>query len=136
VNRLPIGAKLHPRLSVSKYVLKRLLLRIGGELAHDVALRSKFGMPTAGAPFRQQFVAFCDRAIADDYAMRHPYSAFFCRRTPDGRVQGKEDVLLFDLFEEIFVRHRGAATSWPRMREFLSDRSVHAHGERPVVKEG
>ena len=125
VNRLPVPVKLHARLGISRYVLKRLLLELGGALTHDVALRSKFGMPTAGAPYRQQFVAICERSISDDYAIRHPYSHFLCRRAADGRIHGKEDVLLFDLFEQIFVRDRGSLSSLPRMSDFMADRSMH-----------
>lgn len=122
-NTLPLSFKARPQLGVTKYILKRLLLRLAGDAGHDAALRRKDGFPSPGEPWRSRFAALCQQAISDDYAAGHRYRDFFCRRTPEGGLAGKERLLLFDVFEQIFVRDRGTLGVWPSMMAFMAERA-------------
>jgi asparagine synthase (glutamine-hydrolysing) len=125
-NGLPLSLKARPSDEVTKYILKRVLIQLAGEQARDVVQRSKDGMPMAGQPYRDRFTQWCARTVSDDYVSRHHYRDFFCRTLPDGRIAGKSALVLFDLFEDIYVRHRGAQPTSFSMTQFVAERSSDA----------
>jgi asparagine synthase (glutamine-hydrolysing) len=121
-SRMPIDLLVRPDLSVGKYVLKRLALKRFGADAVDVVLRAKHGFPSAGMRHLTRFNAMCDEMLPDSYVADHPLGRCF---------PTKRHLLLFDMFQALFLEHRGDPGSLGGVMEFIRERQ---HG-RPVREE-
>jgi len=95
---IPVDYKVAPS-NVTKLILKDVastyFARYGLE---DVAIRQKFGMPSALNQLNVKFNELIGKYIRDDYYGSHPYSGF---------LTSKQDVFMFDLFYYIFFHNRG-----------------------------
>ena len=101
-SRLPLRLLVRPDLGIRKYILRRLCLDRFGLDLFDVALREKLGVPAAGVHFISQFDRLCDRLLPEDYLDSHELGFLF---------ETKRRLLTFELFNEIFIDHRGDASS-------------------------
>jgi asparagine synthase (glutamine-hydrolysing) len=119
VSGLPVDYKVNVRFGIQKHVLKRAALRAwgaDGPLA-DSVLRRKIGGPSAGARHHAALTELCERELPDDYLDRHELG--FC-------FTSKRDLLLFELFESLFVHGRGADPAGVTIRDLLRERSGRA----------
>ncbi len=123
VNSLPLSFKVPGRLRISKYILKRLFLRLAGELAYDPVLRSKEGLPSSGRQHLDQFVRFCSASIPDNYVAKHPYRRYFANSDESDGGPQKCSLLLFDLFHYQFVKRGGILDGGLDMQDFVAARS-------------
>jgi len=98
VNQLPLQYLVRPDLGIQKYLLKHLCLRRFGYSVADIVLRRKHGLPSAGSNLRPRFDRLCDEILPDDYLTRHELGSCF---------EMKRELLMFELFHEIFMVHRG-----------------------------
>jgi asparagine synthase (glutamine-hydrolysing) len=113
VQTLPLQYLFNRDLNIQKYLLKRLLVRRFGADYLDIALREKRGLPSAADSFGTRFDRLCQEQVAPGYRERHEF----------GRCFGKTgDLVLFDLFTEIFLTHRGDASRVGSMTEFIASR--------------
>jgi asparagine synthase (glutamine-hydrolysing) len=113
---LPVDYKVNAKFGIQKHVLKRAALRAwgaDGPLA-DSVLRRKIGGPSAGARHQRTLTELCERELPDDYLARHDLGFLFT---------SKCDLLLFELFEEMFVAGRGADPADYPLMDFLHERS-------------
>jgi asparagine synthase (glutamine-hydrolysing) len=113
---LPAGYKVSLPFGIGKYVLRRAVLRTwgaDGPLA-DTVLRRKIGAPTAGLAHREQLAQLCERDLPAGYLDRHELGACFAT---------KLDLLLFELFTEIFVTGRGADPASVALPDFIAERA-------------
>ncbi len=110
---IPIRHLVSLKLGIRKHVLRRILIRRYGVQMLDIALREKLTFPSAGGQFMNRLGALCNQHVPDNFARNHRL----------GRVNGQVVRLVcFDLFEEIFVRHRGNAAAVGSFADFMSDR--------------
>jgi asparagine synthase (glutamine-hydrolysing) len=107
---LPIKLLVRRDLSISKYVLKRSALKRFGSNIVDVVLRRKMGIPAAVSRHRAVFHTMCKEMLPDNYLESHPLGFCFTK---------EEDLLLYELFEEIFIKNRGDVSKVGDMNEFL-----------------
>lgn len=98
VNRLPIPYKVNLPFGIRKHVLKRAALDRYGSVVADAALREKMGFPQSVGTHLQRFEQLCDQWLPADYLESHDMGF---------RFRGKRDLLLYDLFLEIFFERRG-----------------------------
>jgi asparagine synthase (glutamine-hydrolysing) len=119
VTALPAGYKVNGPFAIQKHVLKRAALRAwGGDGPFaDSVLRRKIGGPSAGARHHATLTAQCDRDLPEDYLARHELG--FCFST-------KRDLLLFELFQELFVNGRGADPAAVSLVDFMAERAGRA----------
>jgi asparagine synthase (glutamine-hydrolysing) len=120
---MPARFKVSSALGIHKHVLRRAALRAwggDGPLA-DSILRRKIGAPSAGRQHRAQLADLCERELPGDYLARHEHGGFFT---------AKVDLLLHELFCEIFLAGRGAAPGDLSVREFIAARAARA---RPAL---
>lgn len=123
VNALPIRHKVDRRLDCGKYILRKIALRYGSQaFGDDPILRGKEGMPSAGENHLRSFEAMCAGAVSDSYVSKHEFRRLFCTRDLRGRIHGKSDLILFDIFRDIFLRQRGTANG-PSVKEMLDTRA-------------
>jgi asparagine synthase (glutamine-hydrolysing) len=111
--RLPLRLLVRPDLHVRKYVLRALALRRFGPEMLDTVLRSKFGAPSAGLVLLDRFDQMCNETLPDSYVERHAFGGCF---------RSKRELLMFDMFKEIFVTHRGESAAVGSAIEFLQQR--------------
>jgi asparagine synthase (glutamine-hydrolysing) len=111
--RLPLQYLVRRDLGIDKYILRHLCLRRFGYAATDVVLRRKRGFPSAGRRLQQRFDRLCDEVLPDDYLTRHELG--FCFET-------KRALLMFELFHEIFMVHRGDGQAVGSILEFMRSR--------------
>lgn len=113
---LPVHHLANWGFQIGKHVLKRAALRAwggDGPIA-DSILRRKIGAPSAGSRLLQRLKKLCEQELPDDYLTRHELGAFF----PD-----KTELLLHELFCEIFLTGRGASPQDLSMRDFIAERA-------------
>jgi asparagine synthase (glutamine-hydrolysing) len=120
VTRLPASYLVRSDIGVRKYLLRRLALDRYGAQTTDIVLRSKLGMPSAGVHFMQRFDRLCETALPDDYLARHDLG--FC-------FKHKRELLMFELFAEIFLIHRGDSSAVGPIQDFIDSRRA----ARPVT---
>lgn len=113
VNTLPIHFKVNWRLGITKYILKKVALDAYGGRLMDIVLRKKLGLPSAGVNFLSKFDKLCNDLLPDDYLNRHEMG--FC-------FSSKRQLLLFELFSEIFMNQRGLVSDKFDVIEFIKDR--------------
>src|SRR5262249_13390417 len=93
----------------------RLALKRFGPDVIDVVLREKLGAPSAGAALLGRFDRLCDELLPDDYATGHEFH--YCLAT-------KREMVLFDMFVEVFVNHRGDAGAVGPVQDFIRARAA------------
>jgi asparagine synthase (glutamine-hydrolysing) len=121
VLRLPISFLVRSNLGIRKYILRRLALTRFGTDCIDVALREKLGAPAACVVHLDRFNTLCEEMLPDSYVARHEFGACF---------ESKRELLLFDMFIEVFMNHRGGSTGMGTVMEFLRARASHSGGKR------
>ena len=114
VNRFPLRYLVRADLGIRKYILRRLCLDRFGTGVLDVVLRGKLGVPSAAGRFRSRLKSLCDRVLPDDYLSEHALG--FC-------FESKLDLLTFEMYEEIFLKQRGAADAAGSVLDWLHARS-------------
>jgi len=121
--RLPIRLLVQVDLGIRKYILRHLALRRFGPDIIDIILREKLGAPSAGIIFLDRFDQMCNELLPDHYIEHHEFGCFF---------RSKRELILFDLFLEVFLHHRGDATEFPSITEFIRERARGASLQIPV----
>jgi asparagine synthase (glutamine-hydrolysing) len=116
---MPLRFLVRSDLHVRKYILRTLALRRFGPEMIDTVLRSKFGAPAAGLVLLDRFDQICEQKLPGSYVARHALGGCF---------RSKRELLMFDMFHEIFMKHRGDTTAVGNVLEFLEERS-HAAPE-------
>ena len=114
VARMPLRFLVRSDLGVKKYILRRLALKRFGPEIIDVVLREKLGAPASGVVLLDRFDQMCDETLPDDYLARHSYGCCFT---------SKRELLLFDMFLEIFMKHRGDTSAIGDVTSFMRSRS-------------
>jgi asparagine synthase (glutamine-hydrolysing) len=119
VSGLPNRYKVNLALGIHKYVLRRAALSAwkGDDLVADSVLRRKLGAPDPGYRYRAELAGICERELSDDYLARHELGAYFTT---------KLDLVLHELFSEIFLVGRGADPASLSMRDFIAERTGRA----------
>jgi asparagine synthase (glutamine-hydrolysing) len=121
VGRMPLRFLVRPDLGVRKYILRRLALSRFGVGILDVVLREKYGAPTAGLVLLDRFDRLCNETVSDEYVRKHDFGKCFA---------SKRELVLFDMFLEIFMAHRGESTAIGSVVDFLRSRD----GLRPRAR--
>lgn len=125
-NSLPIRFKVRAsgengqRQVERKYILKQAALGEYQALIEPMVSRPKLGFPAAGAGFVPLFDRLCEEQLPADYVLRHEFGPIFGK---------KSTLLLFELFEHIFVEHRGELPDGLRTMDFIRSRG----GARPCA---
>lgn len=114
LGRMPLRYLVRSDIAVKKYLLRRLTLRRFGLATMDIVLREKLGAPVAGLFLLDRFDRLCEETLPDDYLRKHELG--FCFRT-------KRELLLFEMFVEIFMNHRGDRASIGSFGDFLESRA-------------
>lgn len=114
VRRLPARHLVRTDIGVQKYILRRLCLDRFGPGLIDVVLRGKLGVPSAGIRYLQMFDRLCDEVLPDDYLTRHEWAGWFGT---------KRELLLFDMFVDIFIEHRGDGSAVGDVVDYLRARA-------------
>ena len=115
VTALPLQLKVETALGIQKYVLKRLALEKGGRSLIDPAIRPKLGLPSTGLHHETRFAALCERHLPDDYLTRHPLGPLFL---------AKSELLMFELFNEAFLKGRGSLADGLDVVDFMRSRGA------------
>ena len=111
---LPLSFLVRPDLSIRKYILRHLVLSRFGMGMADVVMRQKFGAPSAGVVLLDRFDRLCDEILPDKYVSSHEFGGCFST---------KRELLVFDMFLEIFMKHRGDCAAVGGVMEFLHARA-------------
>ena len=119
--RIPLPFLVRYDISVRKYILRRLTLRRFGPRTIDVVLREKLGAPIASIHLLDRFDRLCEETLPDDYLAKHEFGYCF---------GAKRELLLFEMFIEMFMKHRGDPGSIGSVMEFLQDRSGASSARR------
>jgi asparagine synthase (glutamine-hydrolysing) len=114
-SQLPVRYLIRPDLGVGKYILRRFALERFGPRILDVVLRQKLGFPSSGKILLDRFERLCDEMLPDEYVTNHEFGRCFLT---------KRDLLMFDMFIEIFMRHRGDSAAVGTVMDFLRERST------------
>jgi asparagine synthase (glutamine-hydrolysing) len=119
VMSLPTRYKVNLPFGIQKHVLKRAALRAWGSDGPivDSVLRRKIGAPTAASDYRAKLAEMCERELPDDYLTRHEFGSCF---------SAKLDLLLHELFCEIFLAGRAADPADVSMHDFIAERAGKA----------
>jgi asparagine synthase (glutamine-hydrolysing) len=119
VMSLPTEYKVNQGLRIQKHVLKRAALRAwGGDgVIADSILRRKIGAPAAASRYRERLARMIERELPEDYLIGHELGRFF---------DSKLDLLLHELFCELYLVGRGTAPAELSMRDFIAERAGRA----------
>jgi asparagine synthase (glutamine-hydrolysing) len=107
-------------LGVRKYLLRRLCLQRYGHSLMDIVLRGKLGLPSAAGALVGRFDSLCHKVLPENYLLRHELGYCFER---------KRDLLIFEMFEDIFLRNRGRAQDTGGVLDFMQSRSALSTAE-------
>lgn len=113
-NRIPLSFLVRPDIAVKKYILRRFALRRFGPRVIDVVLREKLGAPVSGVYLLDRFDRLCNEVLPDDYVTRHELGSCFSE---------KRELLMFDMFIEMFMKHRGDSGSIGSVMDFMQARA-------------
>ncbi|WP_197093828.1 asparagine synthase (glutamine-hydrolyzing) [Nonomuraea sp. SBT364] len=116
VTSLPAAYKVDARFGFQKHLLRRAALRLcggDGPLA-DSVLRRKIGAPSSGMRLRGRLERLCERSLPAGYREKHEFG--FC-------FDSNLELLVFDLFTEIFVTGRGAYPHGLSLLDFVAERA-------------
>ncbi|KYF55846.1 hypothetical protein BE08_04990 [Sorangium cellulosum] len=119
--RIPLSYLVRSDIGVRKYILRRFTLRRFGLQAVDIVLREKLGAPIAGLHLLDRFDTLCEETLPDDYLAKHELG--FC-------FGAKRELLLFEMFIETFMKHRGDPGAVGSVRDFLNDRTTASAARR------
>jgi asparagine synthase (glutamine-hydrolysing) len=114
VTQMPVRFLVRSDLGIRKYILRRLAMRRFGPAVTDVVLREKLGVPASGTRLAARFAALCQELLPADYLDRHELGPYF--RTTHG-------LLLFEMFCETFLVHRGDPAGMGSAMDFLMSRA-------------
>jgi asparagine synthase (glutamine-hydrolysing) len=119
---LPVEYRVDHQVGIDKRVLRTAVLRhfAGHDVLVDSVLRRKFGGPSAVRGHKERFAMVCERYLPPGYRDGHPLGPL---------AQHTHELVLLELFEEIFVTRRGVLPTGFGLAEFLRERS---RGLRPV----
>ncbi|MDQ2714350.1 MAG: asparagine synthase (glutamine-hydrolyzing) [Chloroflexota bacterium] len=112
---LPLRFKVNRHLGIQKHILKRVAVDTYGPALLDVALRQKIGLPSSSTKHQVRFSQLCQAVLPEDYLKKHTFGAYFL---------SKDQLLLFDLFVEIFQHHRGILPADFAMQAFLQEQAA------------
>jgi asparagine synthase (glutamine-hydrolysing) len=121
VGQLPLRYLVRHDLGIRKYILRRLVLTRFGLGCTDVVLREKLGAPAAGVALLDRFDRLCEEELPDAYVAGHEFGGCF---------DSKRELIMFDMFLEVFMKHRGDATAIGSVMEFMKERA----GERAALR--
>ncbi|HEY2295247.1 MAG TPA: asparagine synthase (glutamine-hydrolyzing) [Thermoanaerobaculia bacterium] len=113
-NRLPLRLKVTTPPRVGKYILRRLITHRFATTIGDIVTRPKLGMPSACTRYKERFEALCNELLPIDYLGRHELGCIF-----PSRVR----LLLFELFQAVFVDSRGEAPANLDVVDFIRSRA-------------
>jgi asparagine synthase (glutamine-hydrolysing) len=114
MGRVPLAHLVRPDIAVRKYLLRRLALKRFGMQALDVVLREKLGAPVAGILLLDRFDRLCNERLPEDYLTGHEFGRCFT---------AKRQLLMFDLFCEVFITHRGESDAVGGVLDFIAARA-------------
>jgi asparagine synthase (glutamine-hydrolysing) len=126
VSRMPFRFLVKPELAIRKYILRRLVLSRFGIGLLDVVLREKLGAPAAGKAHLERFTRLCDEMLPDQYVERHEFGRVFT---------SKRELILFDMFLEVFTKHRGDSSGMGSVIEFIRARASGGSSVRARVRD-
>ncbi len=111
---LPLDHSVRYELGVGKRILKHAFLEVLGPKFLDTVLRAKVGGPSAGTRSLHQFNLICGEVLPNRFP-RHQEHAhqFFHPR----------DALMFDMFHDQFIKHKGNASEHKPVLEYLLELS-------------
>ena len=112
--RMPLAFLVRPELLIRKFILRRLALSRFGVGLLEVALREKLGAPAAGKVHHERFTRMCNELLPDDYVTHHELGRCF---------SSKRELVLFDMFNEVFMKHRGDGAAMGSALDFIRSRS-------------
>lgn len=98
VNGLPVSFKVNRPLGIQKHILKVVAVERYGEMLLNTALRRKLGFPSAGMAYIRRFEEICKELTPAGYRKKHEYGGLF---------EQTSELVIFDLFSEIFLKRRG-----------------------------
>jgi SAM-dependent methyltransferase len=98
----------------------------GGSALLDAVLREKFGFPDSRRASKARFHALCARVLPERYFAEHPRRRFLFHQT---------QAIWFDLFEDLFCRHRGVLPADFDVLDFIAERARKARSEVAAVAE-
>jgi asparagine synthase (glutamine-hydrolysing) len=112
IGRCPIDLLVRPKTRIGKYLFKRWCLErfAGSPEIVDAALRTKLGINSAALGLRRRLADLCEQVLPDDYVSRHELGGCF-----DSKLQ----LLMFEMFVEIFLTHRGDGTAVGSVTDFM-----------------
>jgi len=111
--RMPLHFLVRPDLGIRKYILRRLVLSRFGTGMMDIVLREKLGAPAAGKVHFERFTRLCNENLPDEYVMSHEFGRCFA---------SKRELLLFDMFLEVFMKQRGNSAGMGSVVDFIKAR--------------
>lgn len=112
-NRLPLSFKANRRFGIRKLILRYLAVEHYGKALADAVLLPKLGFPQGDREYRNQFELLCAELLPKGYRQGHRFGEVF---------PGSSLLVLFDLFELIFVENRGSVPTSFDMTEFIRSR--------------
>ena len=115
VNQFPVDFLVNRTLEIQKYILKRFCLDRFGSTYADVILRKKHGMPSVGLRLRSRFDALCEEILPAQYLAGHELGYCFA---------SKRELLIFELFEDIFFTNRGDVRQTGSLLDFMRSRGA------------
>lgn len=113
VNQLPLNFLVRTDIGVRKYILRRLCLERYGNALADVVFREKLGVPSAGIHYLSRFDRICSELLPPDYLGQHELGYCF---------SSKRELLMFEMFMDIFMKHRGDSKAIGGVLEYMSTR--------------
>lgn len=121
-NRLPLSLKVTDPPRVGKYILRKVAVNRFDPAVSNTVNRLKLSMPNACSRYRERFEALCNELLPGDYLERHELGCLFPNRAR---------LLLFELFQEVFVDSRGELPANVDVIDFIRSRahatpSLHA----------
>jgi asparagine synthase (glutamine-hydrolysing) len=119
VTSLPTQYRVNLPFGIHKHVLKRAALRAwGGDgPVADSVLRRKIGAPMAATSHRDRIAGICERELPGDFLTRHELGPAF---------GSKFDLLMHELFCEIFLTGRGSYPAGLTIGDFIAERTGRA----------
>lgn len=114
---LPLRYKVDLDLKIQKHILKRVALDGFGPLLASAVLRSKVGFPATDAAHQATFRRLCQERLGDRYRRSHELGPVF---------GDNAELLLFELFELIFVENRGVLPTGFDLEELIAEKASHA----------
>jgi asparagine synthase (glutamine-hydrolysing) len=113
VSQLPLRFLVRADIGIRKYILRLLCLERFGLRLTDVVLREKLGVPSSGVHHLMRFDRLCDEILPEDYLVNHELGYCFA---------SKRQLLMFEMFIEIFMVHRGDSNAVGNVLDYLEAR--------------